>query len=358
MSASHTMDAAFDKLAHHLALCHVCIHAGFKPLPTSWSPWDDSDDQPQQQHDDTGAAAAAGAVAGSSRRGSRQRLSVVPEVEQDLPPDPFWDNLAQPPPPPQQQQQSQQQRRASLEYSEANWIVREAELQHEISHEQQKTAAAQAQIKQLQREIDGLYSQFGLALKELWNRHSSTGTATAPGAEPHLSDVAAAAARAAAAAAAAAAEPAAPDTNPSNSARSAVNTQPAEASPIQLLQQQPMQHTAGSGASRKRQAAAAATAAKGPSSQGAGTTRKARRTAAATTPAAGAADGPGAPSFAAGAASTAAAATTSVLPDFAAMDVDADLLGDLLGEPIAVGASVKGASQHRLATNIDVTRPC
>jgi hypothetical protein len=253
----------------------------------------------------------------------------------------------QPPPPQQQQQQSQQQRRASLEYSEANWIVREAELQHEISHEQQQLRRRSSSCS---GRLMACIASLGLALKELWNRHSSTGTATAPGAEPHSSDVAAAAT--------AAEEPAAPDTNPSNSARSAVNSQPAEASPIQLQQQQPMQHTAGSGASRKRQAAAAATAAKGPSSQGAGTTRKARRTAAATTPAAGAADGPGAPSFAAGAASTAAAATTSVLPDFAAMDVDADLLGDLLGEPIAVGASVKGASQHRLATNIDVTRPC
>jgi hypothetical protein len=46
----------------------------------------------------------------------------------------------------QQQQQGQQERRASLEYSEANWLIREAELQQVIRHEQQKAAAAQAQV--------------------------------------------------------------------------------------------------------------------------------------------------------------------------------------------------------------------
>jgi hypothetical protein len=48
---------------------------------------------------------------------------------------------------------------------------------------------------------------------------------------------------------------------------------------------------------------------------------------------------------------------TSVLPDFAAMGVDDDLLGDVLGEPTAVGESVEGAGQRRLGTYMVVPGP-
>jgi hypothetical protein len=161
-------------------------------MPTSWAIVTDGE---QQQ-----AEADAAAAAGPCSRRSQQQVPGVPQVDPDLPPDAFWNPFApgeleqmqqryearrqrereqqqedqqqQADHQQQQQQQQQQQhgadsRRESLHYSEANWLIREAEWFAQVQRLQLENAAAQQQVASLEAEVADLQGQLGRALLKL-----------------------------------------------------------------------------------------------------------------------------------------------------------------------------------------------